>query len=268
MDRRLYTTQSQSFKQGERFVCLLNMALYGLVQSAYLWFGDLKATLKDFDLSQSKHDDALFYDTSRSLYITVYVDNIKTFCADDATILTLKRHLQSKYKLKDIGDVTWYFGMEISCLKNGSLLLSQRKYIHNLLIGHGMENCASAATPMLNNLKLSKDLDKHICDAKTQPDYRTLLRELMYLIVQTRPDLNYFVSRLAQFMSNPREQHWTALKRVLRYLQSTRELGICYTRIEGQLTLSAWTDASWREDLNNSRSTNGYMILMQGGPVA
>ena len=185
MDRRLYTTQPQGFEQGEGFVCLLNIALYRLVQSAYLWFGNLKATLEDFGLSQSKHDDALFYDTLHSLYITVYVDDIKAFCADDATILTLKRHLQSKYKLKDIGDVTWYLGIEISRLKNGLLLLSQRKYIHDLLIRHGMENCANAATPMMNNLKLSKDLDKHICDAKTQADNRTLLGELMYLMIQT-----------------------------------------------------------------------------------
>lgn len=82
------------------------MALYRLVQSAFLWFGDLKATLKDCDLSQSKHDDALFYDTRCSLYITIYIDDIKAFCPDDATILTLKTHLQSKYKLKDIRNVT------------------------------------------------------------------------------------------------------------------------------------------------------------------
>ena len=167
MDRCLYTTQPQGFEQGEGFVCLLNMALYRLVERAYLWFGDLKATLEDFGLSQVKHDDALFYNISRSLYITVYVDDIKVFYADDATILTLKKHLQSKYKLKDIRDFTWYLGMEISRLKNGSLLLSQRKYIYDLLIRHGIENCARTATFMINNLKFSKDLDKHICDAKT-----------------------------------------------------------------------------------------------------
>ena len=71
IDRHLYTTQAQVLEQGEGFVCLLNMAFYGLVQSAYLWFGDLKATLEDFGLFQSKHDNTLFYDTSRSLYITV-----------------------------------------------------------------------------------------------------------------------------------------------------------------------------------------------------
>ena len=69
-------------------------------------------------------------------------------------------------------------------------------------------------------------------------------------------------------MSNLHEEHWTALKRVFRYLQGTQELGICYARTEGQLTFFAWTDASWGEDPKDNRSTNGYVILMQGGPVA
>ncbi len=90
----------------------------------------------------------------------------------------------------------------------------------------------------------------------------------MYLMVQTRPYLAYSVFKLAQFMSNPREEHWTTLKRVLRYLQGTRELGICYSKTEGELTLPAWTDASWGEDPDDNRSTNGYVILMQRGPIA
>ena len=51
-------------------------------------------------------------------------------------------------------------------------------------------------------------------------------------------------------------------------MQGTRELGIYYAKTEGELTLSAWTDASWGENPDDSRSTNGYVILMQEGPVA
>lgn len=149
----------------------------------------------------------LYFMTPRNLYITVYVDDIKAFCLDDATILTLKEHLQSIYKLKDIGDVSWYLGMEISRLEDGSLLLSQRKYIRDLLLRHGMENCASVINPRMQEIRLSKDSDENACDAKTQADYRTLLGELMYPMVQTRPGLAYSVSKLAQFMSNPREEH-------------------------------------------------------------
>lgn len=68
MDRRLYTTQPQGFEQGNGLIRLVNMALYGLVQGAYLWFCDLKRTLEDFGLTQSKYDDALFYDTSKLVY--------------------------------------------------------------------------------------------------------------------------------------------------------------------------------------------------------
>ncbi len=71
MDRRLYITQPQGFEKGNWLVRLLIMAPYRLVQSEYLWFGDLKGTLKDFGLTKSKNDDASFYNTSGSLYITV-----------------------------------------------------------------------------------------------------------------------------------------------------------------------------------------------------
>lgn len=65
----------------------------------------------------------------------------------------------------------------------------------------------------------------------------TRYEEFIYLIVQIRPDLSYSVSKVAQFMSNPCKKHWTALKRVLRYLQEIRELGVCYSRSERKLAL-------------------------------
>ena len=104
--RHLYITQLQGFEQRKKLVCLLNIALYGLVQSKYLWFGDIKTTLEDFGFTQLKHEDVLFYNISHSLYITVYVDDIKVFCLDDTNILILKKYLQSKYNLKDIGHMT------------------------------------------------------------------------------------------------------------------------------------------------------------------
>lgn len=72
------------------------MALYKLVYSTYLWFSDLKGILEDFGHTWLKYDDVLFYNTFQSLYITIYVDNIKAFYLDDTIILTLKKYLQLK----------------------------------------------------------------------------------------------------------------------------------------------------------------------------
>lgn len=77
--------------------------------------------------------------------------------------------------MKDIEDVIWYLRIEISYLKNRLLLPSQKKYIYDLLLYYGIENCSNIAIFIMHNLKFSKDLDKHICDAKTQTNYRILL---------------------------------------------------------------------------------------------
>lgn len=87
--------------------------------------------------------------------------------------------------------------MKISQLRDRSLLFYQRKYIYDHFFCHGIENCASITTSMMKEVKLSQSSDKNACNAKTQAHYRILLGELMYLMVQTRPDFAYSVSKLA-----------------------------------------------------------------------
>ena len=157
--------------------------------------------------------------------------------------------------------------MEINRLPDGALLLTQTKYIQDLLARHGMENCSRVLTPMALT-KLEKAPEGFTADPKDLNDYQTLLGELMHLMVQTRPDLAQAITRLAQFMSKPTDEHWQALKHVLRYLRGTEELGICWNLAIGNLTLSVWTDSSWGDDPDDSWSTSGYIVLMAGGPVA
>lgn len=267
INRMLYTAEPKGFETGDDNACLLNTALYGLVQSAHLWFEEMKKTLLEYGLIQSKHDSALFYDTKTELYVTVYVDDIKAYAPTDAIIDKLGAFISKKYKLTDLGDLKWYLGMEINRLKDDSIVLTQTKYIRDLLRKHGMENCASAPTPM-TKVPLKKAPKGYKCEKPLLKAYQSLVGELMHLMVQTRPDLAQSVSTLAQFMSNPTEEHWTAANRVLRYLQGTMYIGICYSRTLGVWSMSVWTDSSWGEDPDDSRSTNGYVVLMGGGPAA
>lgn len=216
---------------------------------------------------QSKHDDALFNDTANETCITLYVDDIKVFAPTHALIDEVKEKRFATYAMTDEGNVKWYLGMEINHLPDGALLLNQAKYIDDLLERHGMENCSIVRTPMTET-KLERAPDDYIADPVELVAYQTLLGEVMHFMVQTRPDLAQGVSRLAQFMSNPTNTHWLALKHILRYLQGTRRLGICFNKAIGNLIMEVWTDSSWGEDPNDSRSTSGYVVLMAGGPVA
>ena len=269
MDKQIYTIQPEGFEAPSKAKqsCLLNTALYGLVQSANLWFDNFKGKAIDFGLKQSKFDDTLFYHPSKSLYITVYVDDIKIYTPDIDLVHAFKDHIRSNYDMKDLGPAKWYLGMEIHRTDENEMLLTQTKYLDDVLTRHGMEDCNPVLTPMKTD-KLKKADDGYECPPKEKKAYQTLLGELMHLMVKTRPDIAYAISRLAEFTSNPTEAHWKALVHVLRYLKGTRELGICYSKRLGSLTLTAWTDATWAGDDDDSRSTNGFVIFMAGGPIA
>jgi hypothetical protein len=104
----IYIVQSKEFERGRKDkdkVCLLNIDLYGLMQSAYLWFQKIKAKLLEYELTQSKHDEVLFFDQLRSLYVTVYVNDIKVFASINQMIDELSDYLESKYEIIDLKDV-------------------------------------------------------------------------------------------------------------------------------------------------------------------
>ena len=85
-----------------------------------------------------------------------------------------------------------------------------------------------------------------------QQQYQSIIGSLMYLSVSSRPDITYSVSTLARFSSQPNNQHWTALKRVLRYLKGTVHYGITYTQKSSKECIG-YSDADWAGDLNDQR---------------
>ena len=89
----------------------------------------------------------------------------------------------------------------------------------------------------------------------------------MYLLVSTRPDISYAVSSLARFSSKPTKEHWTVLKRLLRYLKGTTKYGILYTT-EGESKCIGFSDADWAGDTNDCKSTSGYVFMLSGGAVS
>jgi hypothetical protein len=103
----IYIVQSKEFEISEEKdkTCLLNLDLYELVQSAYFRFQEIKIKMLAYDLIQSKHDEALFFDQKRSLYVIVYVNDIKIFVSINQMIDELSDYLKSKYEIIDLKNV-------------------------------------------------------------------------------------------------------------------------------------------------------------------
>lgn len=83
----------------------------------------------------------------------------------------------------------------------------------------------------------------------------------------TRPDIGFTVNKLSQFMHSPTSVHWSALKRLLRYLRGTREKGILISN-NGSFALLGFTDADWAGDRDDYISTTGYLLYLGCTPIS
>ena len=127
--------------------------------------------------------------------------------------------------MKDLGQLKYFLGIEVARLKHG-VLLSQRKYVLDLLTETGMLGCKPVETPMEMNHKLG------ILPDQAQTDkgcYQRLVGRLIYLS-HTRPDIAYAVSVVSQFMHAPSEEHMEAVYRILRYLKSVPGKGLLFSK--------------------------------------
>ena len=127
----------------------------------------------------------------------------------------------------------------------------------------GMEKSNSVHNPIVPGFKLVKDEGGVKVD-KTY--YKQIMGSLTYLAA-TRPDMMFMVSLISRYMENPTELHLQATKRVLRYLKGTTGFGIFYKK-GGDDELVAYTDNDYAGDLEDRKSTSGYVFLLSSGAIS
>ncbi|KAJ9552201.1 hypothetical protein OSB04_016246 [Centaurea solstitialis] len=245
-------------------VCKLNKAIYGLKQASRAWYNELKSYLISHGFKPTISDSSLFTLTvgPSPLFILVYVDDIIITGPSTSLVTQFIHLLANKFSLKDLGPLSYFLGIEVLPHPQG-LLLSQKKYISDIIKKANMSDCRSINTP----ITCSESLTLHAADTYPRPtEYRSIVGALQYLSL-TRPDIAFTVNKLSQFMHAPTYQHWTAVKRLLRYLQGTLHKGLLLRR-HSPLHLHAFTDADWAGDKDNYRNTTGYVIFLGSNPIS
>ena len=127
-----------------------------------------------------------------------------------------------------------------------------------------MENNNPTKTLMVHDCKSTKN-ERGIKVDSTE--YKHIIGSLMYLIV-SRPDLMYGMSLTNMYMEKPIKLHMMAVKRIFRYLRGTTELGIYDQKIGGTDGLIAYSNSDYASDLDDRKSTSGYVFMMSSGAVA
>lgn len=265
----VYMKQPDGFiKEGsdKTKVLKLKRAIYGLKQSSRAWYKRVDEVLLKLGYKRSDTEPCLYVKSRDKLItmITVYVDDFLIFSNDNPETESVKKELSSKFKIKDLGKAKDCLGLHINRdYDKGFITLDQRKYIDQILKQFNMSDCKSVSTPMDNSIPLNSEND-NVFD-KNVP-YRQLIGSLMYLAVLTRPDISFSVSFLSQFNDCYTNTHWQCAKRILRYLQGTKDYCLKYVR--GDTELKGYVDADWASNVKDRKSYTGFVFMLSGSAIS
>ncbi|KAF5482161.1 hypothetical protein F2P56_002751 [Juglans regia] len=207
-------------KPGDSSACKLLKSLYGLKQASHQWFSNFPSTLVVYGFTQSKSDYSLFTKCSGDSFVTllVYVDDIAIASNNSQTVTILKAFLHLHFKLKDLGVLRYFMGLEVARSIKG-ISLSQRKYALEIVSDSGLLAAKLANYPIDQNFRLSKK--KSGGPLLDDPaSYKRLIGRLLYLTL-TQPDLSFFVNTLSQFLDQPGQSHYDVAVKVVRYIKAT-----------------------------------------------
>jgi hypothetical protein len=265
----LYMEQPDGFKimgeDGQPLVCKLHKSIYGLKQAGRNWNKLLDAWLKNHNMEVSGSDPCLYVYQGTNpddfLALGMYVDDLITIDNNPELRGALVEEMRKSFKLVDLGQAKWILGMRVS-YGDGEIKVDQEKYLRDVLTRFGMEECKQMSTPATPETK-----EEEVSHPADKQEYMSLVGSLIYLSVVTRPDISFAVGRAGQAMANPTQADLVAAKRILRYLQGTKEVAITYSRT-GEPQLIGYTDSDWAGDRETRKSTTGYMFTMAGAAIS
>jgi hypothetical protein len=169
--------------------------------------------------------------------------------------------------MSDLGEVQYVLGIGIERDRSQRTIhLNQSKYIDEVLQRFKMSDCKPLPTPMDAGLKLSAPAEGTPRSDPATP-YQSAVGSLMYAMTSTRPDLAFAVSTVSRYCSNYTDQHWQAVKRILRYLQHSKHYRLTLGG-SSDVSLTAYCDADWGNDPDMRKSVCGYVFFLGNGAVS
>ena len=200
------------------------------------------------------------------------MDDIPIASKSQKDVDTIKKLLNSKYGVKDLGPMSRFLSYHVRRdREKKTITLSQEHYVGKILEQAHMSFCAPSKSKgeLFQKGLLLSDCPTSIEDQQMMKaiPYRELVGSLQQLATHTRPDICYEVSTLSRFLKNPGINHWTALKQLLKYLKYTSAVSLTLGGTN-DMTLQGYVDATYNKCPETGRSTGGYVILIDKSAVS
>ena len=284
-------TEDMIGKRGE--ILMMIGSLYGLADAGHMWQDLFDQNAEQIGFECQREVDRCLYTLRYGKFemeLILYVDD-GLYQSNDAerSHLVIGEFVERGRQIKMMGEAGWYLNMLVKQDQlNNRVTLSQPAFVDHIL-RNSMFGDVSGMSPVPTAASTRRDVDhtgmpspeeaKKLKDK--QKKFRRDIGKLLYLARLTRPDIQFNVSRLGQFASNPGEVHFAELKWLLRYLVGTRELGLSYcgqaksvllvrsNAVRGEkkfdmLMPRSWSDADWGGEVSTRASRSAFLLEWLG----
>jgi hypothetical protein len=288
-------------------VVRVHNAIQGHPESPRLWEKHIDKKLKELGLQPTTHEPCLYAGTiqeHRILFLRL-VDDFAVVAKVRERAMALIQSINDKMQIdvKHLGIIERFNGVDVHQMQD-YVNITCEKYLYNMLKSHNW----LATTPHSNPIPLPPDTkyitqleqavvpntieEKQILKAKMRFNYRQVIGELIYPMMKCRPDISYHGTKLSQYMENPAEEHYAAVRLLCEYLAHTIREGIYYWRHESRMDLphhptpalhhnnytmtvnpadftglTGYVDADWATDTKHRKSVTGIVLMHAGGVV-
>lgn len=262
IEEEIFIQQPIGFEQPNK-VCRLNKAIYGLKQSARQWQRRLAEAMTKLNLRAISSDNTIFI--GRKMIIITHIDDMLIFSPNLTEITLFRKELSEEFELTYLGEAKFFLGVEIIRDRANNLIsLTQRSSIKSLLKRFAPE-VKNASNPCRMGIKLEANPNQ--ASAENIRLFQQQIGSLMYLMTMTRPDLCFPIGLIARFMSNPAEQHFSALNRIWQYLNYSADFALTFQSNKNP-KLVGYCDSDWGGDIISRKSTTGYLFLLGNSAIS
>lgn len=261
----IFMNQPEGYEDGTERKCRLMRSLYGLKQASRNWNKEFVSFLTTMGFIATEEDACVYVkkDKKDVTIVCLYVDDGLVRSTSKSLVTSFMISLKKRFSVT-AHEPKVYVGMELKRdRKNRTIAMNQQGYIRTVVDRFGLRDASTVTTPLEANVKLEPvdgDVDKEC-------PYREAVGCLNYLSLIIRPDITFAVNSLARYSAAPKVKHWTAVKRVVRYLKGTSDLSIHYGG-QTKITLTGYSDADWAGEQKERKSTSGFLFMLNNGPVA
>ncbi|KAI5084902.1 hypothetical protein GOP47_0001071 [Adiantum capillus-veneris] len=260
--------------QHSNYVCRLLKVLYGLKQSPRQWYQRFHQCMITLGYARFQSDANVYSRHSAGvlLFLAIYVDDILMLSNSESALEIAKGELHCSFSMADMGPLHYCLGIQVlQDPSKGFIRISQESYIQSLLKKYNMSACNGVETPLPTSLKLKQSESSLALAADMESfPYSNILGGVHYLVTCTRSDICFAANLLSRYMKAPGLIHIQHLKRLMRYLQHTKDYGIYYYALQPLPTpfLVGYSDADWGGDQDTLQSTSAYAFLLAGGAIS